>query len=58
MEHIKTSLSILFIALIIFVFGIVSGIKVEQEKTTQTIERYKSIYTNGQQYFCVIENER
>lgn len=55
MEHIKTSLSILFIALIIFVSGMIVGIKQEQKQTQLTIERYKSIYTMGAQYFCVQE---
>lgn len=58
MEIIKTILSILFITLFIFICGIVSGIKIEQKSTIQTIERYKSIYANGKQYFCVLENER
>lgn len=55
MNTLKTTLSVAFIVIIIFISGMVAGIKANHITTMETMNHFKGIYMEGHQYFCTEE---
>ncbi len=55
MNRLKTILSIAFVMIVIFVAGMVAGMKVSNNVIIETMNHFKGIYVEGHQYFCAEE---
>ena len=55
MNTLKTILSIAFTFTIIFVMGVLCGVRINQQMTVETMNHFKGVYVEGHQYFCAEE---